>query len=491
MGPAMTLTASSATSQAERAIYFIERFIKLSHGEYYGQPLILRPWQREIIEGIFATDADGQRIHRTAYIGLPRKNGKSTLMAAVALYALIADSEPGAQVYSCAGDRTQAGIVFREARNMLLASPELSKRVTAFQHYLENPANGGIYRALSADAALQQGLNPSFVIFDEVHVQPNDRLWNAMVLGMGTRRQPLIVGITTAGYDTDTLAWKLYDHGKRVNAGELVDPAFFFRWWEPQSSDDDWRSADVWKLSNPAFGDFLKPESFEKDLTTPENEFRRFRLNQWTTTHSAWFPFGAWEKVADRKRIVSPDEPIALSFDGSWSGDSTALMGTTLGEKPHGFVIKAWEKPADSVGWRVDTDDVEQTIRETVRTRKVVSIACDPPLWGLMIQAFERDRLPVVEWPTNALARMVPACQDFYNAVMEERYSHDGDPRLARHVANAVLKDDRHGPRIVKESKSSPRKIDLAVTAVMGYAEAQRLNGVKPVTPGFISFMED
>ena len=128
------------------------------------------------------------RRHRIGYVGLPRKNGKSTLGDALALYGLLADGEPGAEVYSCAGDRRQAEIVFGEAKRMVAADPDLRQVVKVARYHLEGPGHA-IYRVLSADAALQQGLNPSLVIFDDVHVQPDEDLWDAMTLGSGTRRQ--------------------------------------------------------------------------------------------------------------------------------------------------------------------------------------------------------------------------------------------------------------------------------------------------------------
>jgi phage terminase large subunit-like protein len=206
-----------------RACDFIQDLCPNTIGRDAGKLIVLRPWQHEILHGMF--DEAGQPRTRYAYVGLPRKNGKSTLGAALALYALVAMGEPGAQVYSCAGDRKQASIVFDEAKRMVQMS-DLREVVRVQRWHLEGPDNA-VYRVLSADAELQQGLNPSFVIFDEVHVQPNRDLWDAMVLGMGTRERPMIVGITTAGFDRSTLAWDLYERGK---AGEL-----FFWWREPRT----------------------------------------------------------------------------------------------------------------------------------------------------------------------------------------------------------------------------------------------------------------
>jgi phage terminase large subunit-like protein len=345
---------------------------------------------------------------------------------------------------------------------MVRAEPELAEIIRVQRWHLEGPRDS-IYRVLSADAELQQGLNPSFVIFDEVHVQPDRELWDAMVLGMGARLRPMIVGITTAGFDKTTLAWDLYERGKR---GE-----FYFRWWEPTDPNCDWRDERSWKEANPALGDFLLAEAVAEDAKiTPEAAFRRFHLNQWTSTYSAWFAHGVFES---RKvmREVKPDEPVVLFFDGSWANDSTGIVGCTL--DGHLFVVEAWEKPDNEPEWRVPTDEVEARIRRCFTELDVVELAFDPARWQDIFTRLANEQFPVVEWPTNSLARMVPACQEFYTAVTEGRVTHDGDPRLVRHIANAQLKEDHRGSRIVKETKSSPRKIDLAVCAVGAFDRAR------------------
>lgn len=353
---------------------------------------------------------------------------------------------------------------------MVEADEDLSSILTVYRDAIEYKRTQGVYRALSADAKLQQGLNPSACIFDEVHVQPNDELWNALVLGMGTRSQPFMLGITTAGFDRDSLLYRLYDYGRKVRSGEVDDPTFFFRWWEPANPNSDWRDERVWAEANPALGDFLHLEALRADArTTPEHEFRRYHLNQWTTTRQAWLPHGAWDACADPERIVEAGTDVVLGFDGAWSNDSTALVGCTIEESPHLFVIDAWERPTGEQQWRVDIAEVEQAILEACSTYQVRRIACDPYRWQKEIQVLGGMGLPVEEFPTNSLARMVPACQEFYVAVMDRRISHDGDPRLARHVGNAVTKSDRFGTRIVKESSTSSRKIDLAVAAVIAH----------------------
>lgn len=434
------------------------------------QPLVLRPWQAQLIDDIFELGPDGRRKHRIALVGMPRKNGKSTLGAALALYGLLMDV-PHAEVYSVAGDRAQAHIVFNEAKAMIEAEPDLAELCRVYRTHIEVPSTGSIYRVLSSDAPRAQGLNPSFVVFDEVHVQPNRDLWDAMRLGMGFREQPLLIGITTAGFDRTSLAWQLYAHGKKVQSGEINDPSFFFRWWEPSDSMADWRDPEVWRESNPAYGDFLRADDFIDSVrTTPESQFRRFRLNQWTTTMEAWLPHGVWAAVADRTRRVGPDEPIVLGFDGAWTGDTAGLIGCTVTPPHHLFVVDAWEP--DVLGNPINAYEIETAIAKAFSDYNVIELAADPHEYRREIATWiEQWPKRVEAWPTNSLKLMVPACREFYEGVVQRFLTHDGDARLARHIGNAVVKTDRFGMRITKDA--TPMKIDLAVAAIIAYDRAR------------------
>lgn len=473
----MALAEAPARTEGPMVAEFIETYCRAST---VGDPIRLRPWQRDLVDELFTLRPDGLRRYRQALIGMPRKNGKSTLSAALAVYGLLMDGEPGAQVYSVAGDRMQADIVFREAKSMIEAEPELRNKCRIYRFHIEVPETGSVYRVLSSEAPRAQGLNPSFVIFDEVHVQPNEDLWSAMVTGMGTRRQPLIVGITTAGFDKGTLCGRLYERGKAIASGEVTDPGFFMKWWEPADASADWRSPAVWAEANPAYGDFLLPEFFA-DLIgdplqprTPESVFRRYHLNQWTTTQEAWLPHGVWAKLSRPERKVDPGTPCILFFDGAWTGDSVALVGCTIEEIPHVFVRGHWE-PKN--GEPIDVDAVDQAVMVAHAELNVKRQGCDPFMWRREIATWRQRGLPIVEWPTNAISRMAPACSEFYRGAVDGRFTHDGSPALARHITNAVVKDDRNGRRIVKASSAT--KIDLAVAAVGSYDMARKSNSEK------------
>lgn len=439
-----------------------------------GAPIVLRPWQTGLLDALLARKADGRLRHRQALIGMPRKNGKSALGSGLALFWLLFGPE-GGEIYSCAAEKEQAKIVFGMARRMVELEPELAEHITLYRDVMEVKSTGSIYRALSAEAYSKEGLNPTGVLFDEVHAQPNRELWDVMALAMGARVEPIMVGITTAGVMTDntgrdSLCYSMYRHGQQVVRGEVADPTFFFAWWEPKAGvQADHTSPKVWKEANPGFGEIVSADDFVALLPkTPENEFRTKRTNVFTQDAVAWLPFGAWDRCADRHGIPDGTE-VVLGFDGSFNNDSTALIVATCEERPHVDVAGLWENPGDE-GWRVPIFDVEETIRQACRRWQVREIVCDPFRWARTYQILEAEHLPIVEYPQSP-ARMVPATQRFYEAVLNGEITHSGNPDLARHVGNAIVKTDSRGSRLDKP-KHGGRKIDLAVAAVMAFDRA-------------------
>jgi len=428
---------------------------------------------------------------------MPRKNGKSTIGAALALYGLIADGEQGAEVYSAAGDRQQARIVFEEAKRMVQADPDLSDLIDVKRDYLWVDATNSVYRVLSADATLQQGLNPSFVIFDEVHVQPNEDLWAALTLGSGTRRQPMVIGITTAGFDEDSLAYRLYAYGQAIARGEVADPRFYFKWHEPANPEADHRDPKVWREANPMLAArVLKLDDFQTRVqSTPESQFRRYRLNQWVPSETFWLPYGAWEQCKagdpdpdDRLHGLDPRQPVTVGIDIAIVHDASAVV---VAQRQDDKVVvrgRYWMNPHPvetqaHADWRMPLDEIVQYLRE-LRRRFPVSAARidDTPVpgpafvydkWGLASTelTLEAERgfalIPVAQqggW-------MVEASRRFYEAVLGKRVEHDGDPTLSAHLRNVVPRQvGESGWRLEKASKA--KKIDAAVAAVMAVSQA-------------------
>lgn len=449
--------------------------------------MTLEPWQLHVIDRIYARDLEtGRRRHRRAMIGTARKNGKSGFAAILALYGLMADVD-GAEVYSCAADRDQAKLIFTAARRMVEMDPELRDATKLYRDVIEFPGGGSIYRALSSEAFTKEGLSPSTVIFDELHALPDRELYDVMSLAMGARRDPLMVIVTTAGVLVDrfgqpTIAHQLYQHGRRIASGELDDPTFYLAWWEPHDPDSPPDDEQGWREANPSLGTILDPADLRSALppATPENEYRTKRRNQWVAAARSWLPFGAWEACADRARVVGNDEPIYLIFDGSWTNDSTGIGGATIEPSPHLFTVELWEPHL--TGEHIETQLVDDALERMHATRNVKGIIADPAQWREHINRWRERGWNVIEFP-NVLPRTVPAIREFYAAVTESaeavraghpekrRITHDGDPRMARHIANATTKEDSRGVRIVKQARG--QKIDLAVCAFMGYDAAR------------------
>ena len=425
---------------------------------------------------------------------MARKNGKSALAASMGLSALTLGGN-GSEIYSCAADRDQARIVFGTAKRMVELDPELSSMFTLYRDVIEYKDKGSVYRVLSAEAYTKEGLNPSpIVIFDEVHAQPNRELWDVMSLAGGARSDSLLLGITTAGVKTqangqDSLAYSLYQYGQKLVKGELVDPSFFFAWWEPNNPEADHRDKQLWIESNPGFGDIVDAEDFESAvLRTPEAEFRTKRTNCFVSTATAWLPTGSWEALIDTERTPEPGEEVILAFDGAFSNDSTALIAWLLGgDKPHLMVVGIWERPEDAEqGWHVPVAEVEQTIIDTFRNSnyQTKEIVFDPARWQRTFMVLDEQGMPVVSYP-NSAERMVPATQKFYEAVVNQSFTHDGDERMARHITNCVTKQSSRGVMVAKAS--SKRKVDAAVAAIFGYDRATQPAEPKPPVARFFS----
>lgn len=462
-------------NRAAEYVEFIEHYCRVTKDSvagHAGAPLVLRPWQKNLLKALLAERPDGRLRYRQALIGMPRKNGKSQLGSSLALASLMLGPD-GGEVYSCAGDRDQARIVFGMAKRMVELDPELSGALKLYRDAIEFLGTGSVYRVLSSEAYTKEGLNPTTVLFDEVHVQPNDDLWNVMSLAAGARVEPLMVGITTAGVRTDnlgndSLCYRLYQHGQKVATGEVDDPSFFFAWWEPKAGTKaDHTDPKVWREANPGFGDLVAAEDFASTvLRTPEGEFRTKRTNVWVTSSDTALPHGAWDACADPDRAVDPSADWVLFVDGSWSGDCTAIVGATCGERPHVVQLGLWERPPDDPHWRVPVLEVEASIEVLCRTMQVRELCFDPYRWQRTMAELADKGLPVVEFPTGSVARMVPAWKKFYDAVLDRSLTHDGSPALARHLSSMFLKIDQQGARPVKEHRQSSRHIDLGICAV-------------------------
>lgn len=472
--PRWATPSLSDTTRGPDVTDFAGSLLKASRGFRAGEPLEFTNWQEWLIDRLLETDPDtGLLRFRRAVVLLPRKNGKSLLGTALALEHLTY-GPTGAQIYSAAADRAQARIVFGEARNQVLASPALSKVVKVYRDALEVPAKGSVYRALSADAMRAHGLAPSLVVADELHAWPSsasntrgDELWEALTQGSADRPESLVVGISTAGGNTDTLLGRLYEHGRRVAAGEIEDKQFGFWSWEaPQDADPT--DPEVWKAANPNLAEgLLDVGDFEASIASAGSAgfagFQRYRLNQWVRLAGEDFVSPHFWGEAQREQGVPAGATVVAGFDGSVSGDATGIVLQDV--KTGTFKVHAvWEPDPQNPEWTVDRADVNAAIEKLFDTYNVQMLWADPSFYEPDVLEWSKrwrrrvERIP----PTNH--RIAPMAQQFLADLVAKEIGHDGDPRLSRHVLNAVATE---AGSFRKEKKASPRKVDLLACAVL------------------------
>lgn len=454
--------------------------LKASRGFKAGEPLQFTAWQRWLLERLLEVNPQTNLLRfRRAIVGLPRKNGKSLLGTALALEHLLHGPQ-GAQIYSAAADRAQARIVFGEARNQVLDNPALARVIKVYRDALELPSKGAVYRALSADAMRAHGLAPSLVVADELHAWPSsasntrgDELWEALTQGSADRPESLVVGITTAGGNTDTLLGRLYEHGRRVAAGEIEDPQFGFWWWEAGQEADP-TDPQVWRAANPNLAEGLLDEGdFEAAIASAGSAgfagFQRYRLNQWVRLAGEDFVSPHFWAEAKRDASVPQGATVVAGFDGSVSGDATGIV---LQDVATGTlkVHAVWEPDPQDPEWTVDRAEVNAAIQSLFENYQVKMLWCDPSFYEPDVLEWSKrwknkvERIP----PTNH--RIAPMAQQFLADLVAKEIGHDGDPRLQRHVLNAVATE---AGSFKKEKKGSPRKVDLLACAVLANGARQ------------------
>ncbi|KKL59952.1 hypothetical protein LCGC14_2210170 [marine sediment metagenome] len=488
---------------AEKAASFIEN-LKHTKGEFAGKPFILEDWQREdIIYPLFGTlKPDGYRQYRTCYVEIPRKNGKSELGAAIALYLLFADNEMGAEIYSAAADRDNASLVFNVAKDMRSQAPALIKRSKLIdsRKRIVNYDLNGFYGAISAEAYSKFGYNVHGVIFDELHTQPNRDLWDVLTTATGARRQPLIFSITTAGYDRNSICWELHEYALKVLNGIVEDPTFLSVIYSAPD-DADWTDRKVWYQANPALGVFRSLEDMEilchRAQETPalEMTFRRLYLNQWVNSAERWLPIDKWD-ACDAKPDISKGRTCYAALDLSSNIDLTALNlifpdgeggydtlahfwipEDTMREKERRDRVpySLWAKQGYVVatpGNVIDYDAIIYTLEELADEFDIVEIAFDR--WGAsrISQQLEDKGFTMVPFG-QGFASMSAPTKELMTIVLGQRLRHGGNPVLRWNIDNLVVKQDPAG-NLKPDKEKSTQKIDGAVALIMALDRATR-----------------
>jgi phage terminase large subunit-like protein len=480
---------------------------QLTHtkGPFAGQSFHLRRWQeRDIVRPLFRTDRHGRRVYRTCLLMMPRKNGKTELAAALALDGLLFDGEIGGEVYSAAADKEQAALVFNVAAQMIRNDPELYARVEILdsQKRIVHRKSGSFYRAISAEAYSKHGFNASRVIYDELHAAPSRDLWDVLTSSTGARDQPLIIAISTAGYDRNSILWELYAHAMKVRDDPSLDPSFLPILYEAPI-DADWTDERIWHKANPALGDFRSLDEMRvaaaraKEIPAQENIFRRLYLNQWTEQASRWLALSTWD--ACRTEPASLDgRRCYVGLDLSSTTDLTAIVGVFPDADGGGFDVRcAFFIPADRIldrvrrdrvpydQWRrdgrliatpgpvVDYEAVRRTLNEWADRYDVREIAFDP--WNatdLVTRLIEQDGLTCIKTRQGFGSLSAPS-KSLQTAILNRTLRHDGDPILRWNIANVSIDSDASGN--IKPSKEhSTEKIDGVVALVMALDRLDR-----------------
>lgn len=495
---------------ADFAVSFIECLCH-TKGTWAGKPFELIDWQEKIIRDIFGTlKPNGYRQFNTAYIEIPKKQGKSELAAAVSLLLCCADGEERAEVYGCAADRQQAAIVFDVAADMVRMNPALKKRVKILasqKRIIYQPTNS-FYQVLSADAYSKHGFNVSGVIFDELHTQPNRKLYDVMTKGSGdARTQPLYFLITTAGTDTHSICYEIHQKALDIMSGRKHDPTFYPVIYGSKES-DDWTDPKVWQKANPSLGITVSIDKVKaafnsaKENPAEENTFRQLRLNQWVKQSVRWMPMDKWDACAFPVDERALEGRVCYGgLDLSSSTDITAFVLVFPPEdESEGFtILPHFWIPEDNVNLRVRRDHVpygiwkkqgylettegnvihygyiEQFIDDLGKKYNIREIAFDR--WGAvqMVQNLGGLGFTVVPFG-QGFKDMSPTTKELMKLTLEKKIAHGGHPVLRWMMDNIFIRTDPAG-NIKPDKAKSTEKIDGVVATIMALDRAIRNEG--------------
>ncbi len=484
---------------AQLAIDWFPHYLRHVKGRKWNNvPFELLPWQADIIGPLFGTlKEDGSRQYKTVYVEIPKKMGKSELAAGVALQLLFADGEPGAEIYGAAGDREQASIVFDFAAEMVRRNKKLKSRCKILETTKRiMHKNGSFYRVLSAEAFSKHGYNPHGIIFDELHTQPNRKLWDVLTEGASdARTQPVIFAITTAGYDRHSICFEMHRYAEQVRDRIIIDPTFMPVIYGA-ANEDDWLDEEVWKKVNPSLGVTIDIEKLReaaklaRQIPAKENNFRRLRLNQWVKQHVRYIPMEKWRRcgepfnpkilegrscwagldlasIIDLASLVLmfPVDDLIYVLPFFWIPEETADQRFYQDKVPYPEWIKQGYIKATR-GNSIDYDTIELDIGRLADTYHIEQIAFDRWNATQITQHLAGEGLDVVQFGQGWKSMNAPT-KELLRIILNEVLRHGGNPVLDWNADNLEAAQDAAG-NFKPDKKKSTEKIDGMVALIMG-----------------------
>lgn len=502
----------------DKALLVTEFIECLKHvdGDWYGKPFILLPWQHDVISQVYGTMTEDRiRQYQFGYLEIPKKNGKTELVAAAGLYHTFCDGEMRGEVYGCAAEKAQASIAFDVAVEMVEQCPALKKRCkyTASQKKLEDKVTKTVYQVLSAEAYSKHGYKPSAVIFDELHAQPNRDLWDVMTFGSGDARlQPFWWVMTTAGDDPDrkSIGWEIHEKAQEILSGDKIDPRWYCKIYGLPEDQDPWDEENWFKV-NPSLGHIIKIEKVRQAALGARNNeaeerlFRRLRLNQWISLKRiGWLPLTLWDSTQGK---WNPAELIGkkcyAGLDLSSTTDLTALkllFPPQDGLNDWREISEAWI-PEDSMkervkkdgvpydrwvkskhlhvtpGNAVDYEFVEARILAANQQYDIQMLGTDPWNSRMLTQRLDKGGVKLYEVPQN-MANMSPAMKEQERLMRTGGYTHEYNPAARWCFGNTNVAMDGNG-NIKPMKNKSVERIDIAVAGIIAMAVAIQMGATK------------
>jgi phage terminase large subunit-like protein len=497
--------------EANRAVAFINNLT--CTGDFDGKPLKLRPWQEKVVRQIFgARRKDGTRQYHTCFLFIPRKQGKSSLVAACALAELFS-GKAGQQILIVAGDKTQAGVTFEMMEAMLNHKSAATLRdlveINKTEKRIVYAAKNSFVKAMSSEAGTKLGFNPSTVIFDEFLVQQNRDLWSTISSGGGARKDWFTFIISTAGDDRASPVYDEFVRAKKIAADPSVDPTYLpvlYYATEEEASGDKWQDEKLWHRVNPALDDFANLEYLRvkclaaKDLPYEERIFRQRYLNQFVDASDAcWIPADAWAKCRADDLPDLHQFPSWAAVDLSKVNDLTACSFVfTLPDDTYAIKSYAWiphytlrkHENKDHAnyfqwvreGWLktcpgevIDYHFLRDELLDLFRLWKPKQVLWDRYGADYLIQGLQSAGVPMLEFGQGTQSMSQPT-KEFERLVLSRKLLHDGNPALAWCVGNVAL--EVSGTELVKPHKGrSTGRIDMAIAGIMALAAA--MNGAR------------